>query len=504
MRLDLDRDQAKPLYRQIAGAIVEEIRLGKLSPGDKLPPTRDLADQLDVTRATVVAAYRELEEKGRVVSHVGRGTYVQGPAVGRDVAIYEPAERGDGAEAEAGARHVSRQELRRLMLLTDRPGLISLASGIPALDSFPVDRLRRAFDRVLAKQGAAALQYDSPEGYWPLRQRIAAHLEGLGAVAQPADVLITSGTQQGAALVARVVIRPGDLVLLDQPSYAGALDAFEAAGARVMGIPGDDDGILPEALDNLAGRFHPRLLYLVPACQGPAARQLPLVRRQAILTVAKVNGFTVVEDDSYRELRYEGEAVPPLKALDDSDHVVHLGSFSKTLAPGLRVGYVVAGDTWLESLADAKQTADLHTSTLVQRAVEAYLGSGDLQAQLARTKHVSAQRRAAMLNAIPRHLPTEVRWWTPQAGPFLWLQLPPDVPAVTAYISAVEHGVAFALGAGFFPDRVDRGYIRLNFAAHTPAEIDEGLHRLGQALASLGLGEGTNRGASHGAGPTVL
>ena len=509
MDLHVDRSGAIPLYQQIAQAIIEQVRLGRLAPGDRLPPTRDLADQLDVTRSTVIAAYQDLEARGRVASHVGKGTFVQGRPAGG--ASSQTAEDPTPASQAAGHRPVSREELRRLVRMMDRPGLISLASGIPALDTFPVERLRRALDTVLKRQGAAALQYDSPEGYWPLRERIAAYLDRLGAVVHPAEVLITSGTQQGAALVARVLLRQGDVVLLDQPTYAGALDAFEAAGARPVGVPADDEGILPEALDGLARKLRPRLLYLVPACQGPAARQLPADRRRRVLDLARQHGFTVVEDDSFRELRYAGRPEPPLRALDDSDHVIHLGSFSKTLAPGLRVGYVVAGGAWLDDLAEAKQTADLHTSTLIQRAVDVYLDSGDLEAQMRRTREVSGQRREAMMNALRRHLPPEVEWWEPEAGPFLWLRFPPDVTAVAASVAAVERGVAFGIGAGFAPDRLDRGLARLNFAAHPPAEIETAVARLGEALASLGLGpdqgassRGEGPAGSRRAGPTVL
>ncbi|MGE5590288.1 MAG: PLP-dependent aminotransferase family protein [Bacillota bacterium] len=508
MQLHVDRRGAAPLYQQIAQAIMEQVRLGRLRPGDRLPPTRDLADQLEVTRSTVVAAYQELEERGWVTSHVGKGTFIQGrPTEGRTAAA--AADDTPPAGEASGTRLVTREELRRLVRMMDRPGLISLASGIPALDAFPVERLRRALDLVLKRQGAAALQYDSPEGYWPLRERIAAYLGGLGAVVHPAEVLITSGTQQGATLVARVLLRPGDVVLLDQPTYAGALDAFEAAGALTMGVPADSDGILPDALDDLARRLRPRLLYLVPACQGPAAHQLPADRRRRVLDVARQRGFTVVEDDSFRELRYVGQPESPLKALDEAGQVIHLGSFSKTLAPGLRVGYVVAGGAWLEDLAEAKQTADLHTSTLIQRAVDAYLDSGDMEAQLSRTREVSGQRRQAMLAALRQRLPEEVEWWEPEAGPFLWLRLPPDVTAVAAYVSALEHGVAFAIGAGFFPDRLDRGLARLNFAALPPDQIETAVARLTEAMASLGLGtEGSNsRGGPAGlrrTGPTVL
>ncbi len=498
MRLDIDRERPTPLYQQIITAIINQVRLGMLATGTRLPPTRELARDLGVTRTTVIAAYRGLEEQGWVSSHVGRGTYVTRPA-----ATEASEEEGGGAPTgPGGPRYVSRGELRRLMRLTDRPGLLSLASGIPALDTFPVDRLRQAFDQVLERQGAAALQYDSPEGHWPLRERIVGYLGQVGVVAHPSEVLITSGTQQGAALVARVMVQPGDVVLLDQPTYAGALDVFEGAGARLLGVPSDEAGILPEALDALARRHHPRLLYVVPACQGPAARTLPADRRRALHTLARAHGFTIVEDDSYRDLRFVGEPAVPLKAQDDSDHVIHLGSFSKTLAPGLRVGYVVAGAGALEALADAKQTADLHTSTLVQRAVDVYLASGDLDAQLQRLRSVSAERRDATLAALYRFLPKEVTWWAPEGGPFIWLKLPDDLSAVTAYMAALEQGVAFAIGAGFFPDRIDRGYIRINFAAPRPPEVEEGLRRLGAALASLGVGGFAGRASR--SGPTVL
>lgn len=464
MDLQLDRSSAVPLYVQIRDGIIAAVQRQALAPGWRLPPTRDLARQLGVTRVTVVKAYEALTEAGWAEAHVGRGTFLTGGPPDRDPSV----ER---------APAVPEPPWQTLARLADRPGVINFASGAPAPDFFPVEELRRAVNAVFEKEGAAALQYDAPEGLLPLREQIAARV---GSAVD--DVLVTSGTQQAVDLITRTLLRPGDVVVTEAPTYSGALEAFAASGARVVGVPVDRGGMDLSALERLLQQEKPRLIYTVPAFMTPYGTALAPDRREALLELAAAYGATVAEDDAYRELVYDGEPLPPLRALPGGERVLHVGSFSKLMAPGLRLGYLIATAETRQTLASRKQMADLHTSTLIQHAVRQYLAHGSHEAHLRQTVAVCRERRDAAVAALQQLDVPGLSWHVPAGGPFIWLRLPPGQHTVDAYVRALDHGVAFALGAAFFPDRRDHGWLRLNFTLHEPEQIRRGISRLVAAL----------------------
>lgn len=507
LRIAVDRDLKEPLYQQVMAAIRDAIAGGDLTPGQRLPTTRDLADQIGVTRLTIVRAYGDLAAEGLLEGHVGRGTFVAAGAVARAGGGEPPAGARPSVVASAGSPSPAPAPAgpapqnagawwQQLIRLAERPGLISFASGMPAPDLFPVEALKAAMTEVLDRDGAAALQYDAPEGYGPLRESIARHLSEAGATTTAGQVLITSGTQQAVDLIARLHLRPGDAVLTEVPTYAGALEVFEAAGARVVGVEpetarfGDaggsqsdaTPGALVEAWLRAARRHRPRLIYTIPACQGFAGRPMPPEVRAAILRAASELDAIVVEDDAYRALSYEQPPPPLLRADDPDGRVLHVGSFSKLLAPGLRVGYLCAPPRRFEALAAAKQAADLHTSTLLQRAVERFLDSGQLRGHLARARHACRARRDAMAAALAAGAAEGLDWAAPAGGPFVWARLPAGRGAVDAYLAAIDEGVAFAVGAAFMPDRADRGHVRLNFTIHPEPQIRAGVERLCRSL----------------------
>lgn len=461
----MDRSSAVPLYVQIRDGIIAAVQQQALAPGTRLPPTRDLARQLGVTRVTVVKAYEALTEAGWAEAHVGRGTFLA-------------SDPGPGAappsEPPAAAAESTWQTLARL---ADRPGITNFASGAPAPDFFPVEELRRAINAVFDREGAAALQYDAPEGLLPLRQQIA---DRVGCAVD--DVLVTSGTQQAVDLITRTLLRPGDVVLTEAPTYSGALEAFAASGARVIGVPVDRGGLDLDALEQLLQTAKPRLIYTVPAFMTPYGTALAPERRSALLALAAAHGVPVAEDDAYRELVYDGDPLPPLRALPGGERVLHVGSFSKLMAPGLRLGYVIATAETRQTLVARKQMADLHTSTLIQHAVRQYLASGSHEAHLRQTVAVCRQRRDAAVEALTRLAVPGLTWHVPAGGPFIWLRLPPGQAVVDTYVCALDHGVAFAIGAAFFPDRRDHGWLRLNFTLHEPEQIRQGISRLAAAL----------------------
>ncbi len=370
--------------------------------------------------------------------------------------------------------------IRELLKLTEQQQIISFGGGLPASEVLPVEAIAEAAGRVLATTGAAALQYGATEGIRPLREFIAERMRRKGIPATPDDVLVTSGAQQGLDLIGRLFLDPGAGVVTEAPTFLGALQAFSAYEPRILGAAVDDRGVRLDLLEERL-RLRPRFLYVLPNFQNPSGVTLAPLRRPALLELAARHDVTVVEDDPYGELRYEGEPLPPLASLDP-DHVIHLGSFSKILAPGLRVGWMVGPRTLIRKLALLKQGADLHTGTLVQHLVTEVCRDGFLDRHIPRILAVHRERRDAMLEALARHFPPSVRWTRPLGGLFLWVTLPSDCDAEALLQSALARDVAFVPGACFFPDASGRNCFRLNFSYAPPTLIAEGIRRLGKVL----------------------
>jgi len=361
------------------------------------------------------------------------------------------------------------------------PGLISLAGGYPAPELFPVDAFREAFDAVLSTDAGAALQYGTAEGYLPLREFLAGRMARFGIRASPEEVMITHGSQQGLDLVARLFVDWGSPVAVEDPSYVGGLQAFDGYGARYLAIPTDEDGMqvdwLEEALAR--GEVRPRLIYALSNFQNPSGATLSLERRHRLLELSYRHHIPILEDDPYGELRYEGKDLPSLKSLDVEGNVIYLGTFSKILAPGLRLGWVVAPTGVIRGLLLGKEAADLHTNSLAQRAVHELCRRGLLDRHIPRIRSVYRGRRDAMLRALAAHLPDGARWSRPKGGLFLWVQLPGGVDTDAMLPDAVREKVVYVPGSAFSPRRERTSAMRLNFSNCPPAEIEEGVRRLG-------------------------
>ncbi|GAB3210628.1 PLP-dependent aminotransferase family protein [Marinactinospora endophytica] len=386
-------------------------------------------------------------------------------------------------QPSARVRAVGSSPVREILALTARPGVISFAGGLPAPELFDADALRAAFDHVLTTRPAQVLQYSTTEGDPDLRAALAARITGSGLPTAPDDLLVTTGSQQGLSLVAAALLDPGDVVLVEQPAYLAAIQCFTLAGARVVPVPGDADGIDPDALDAAVARERPSLLYLVPTFSNPTGRTLPGERRRRVAEIAARHGLWIVEDDPYGELRYRGEPLPPIAAQPAAaDRTILLGSLSKIMAPGMRLGWLRSPAGPRRSLVVAKQAADLHTSTVVQAAAATYLAKTGLDDHVARIRAAYAPRRDAMLAALPRALPEGSVWSDPDGGMFVWVRLPGDVDTGELLHRALEHDVAFVPGYPFYVDSPDRATLRLSFTTYGPAEIEEGLDRLGRAL----------------------
>ena len=316
-----------------------------------------------------------------------------------------------------------------------------------------------------------------------MRAAIAARLGGRGLHTVPDDVLVCTGSQQALTLVAAALLEPGDAVLVEEPSYLAALQCFALAGARLVPVACDDEGLDPDAVAAAMARHRPRLLYTIPTFQNPTGRTLPLERRRALAATAARHGLWIVEDDPYGELRYSGAPLPPVAALPGAeDRTIAVSTFSKVLAPGLRIGWLRAPAGLRRALVVAKQAADLHTSTVDQAAAAAYLARIDLDAHVAGLCAAYGARRDALLDGLGAALPAGSTWNRPEGGMFVWARLPDGGDAERLLTAALAHDVAFVPGAPFFAGPPDRAALRLSFTAHRPAEIATGLRRLGDAV----------------------
>ncbi len=377
--------------------------------------------------------------------------------------------------------------VRDILKVVQAGQVISLAGGIPAPQSFPLDRMGDLFAQVMTRYGANALQYDASEGFAPLREALADHVAAKGISATASDVLVFSGSQGVLDALGKVLISPGDCIAVESPTYLGALSAFNPYEPRYLSLATDDHGLIPEALDETL-RHHPvKFIYSVPTFQNPTGRTIPLARRQQIAALLQEHNALLVEDDPYGDLRYRGEAVPPLYSLAPT-HVVYVSSLSKIFAPGLRIGFTLA-PAWLrEWLVIARQGVDLHTSTLNQALAAEYLAGGYLAQQLPQIIELYRPRQLTLLQALDRHLPENFSWSEPEGGMFVWVQGPKGLDSEQLYWRAVERGVAFVPGHYFYANAgeagsdAQRATMRLNFTMADEAALDRAVALLAQTI----------------------
>lgn len=387
--------------------------------------------------------------------------------------------------------------IRELLKLTQQPDIISFAGGLPAPELFPVEAFGEASRKVLAEQGSTALQYSTTEGYEPLREYIVERMGRYGIPANPQNVLITSGSQQALDLIGKILINPGDRILTEEPTYLGALQAWRAYQADFVTVPTDEDGLccareLEEALCS-----GPKFMYLLPNFQNPGGTTLTLERRRLIVEIADGYGIPIIEDDPYGQLRFEGEHIPPLLVLDAErlngqngasyfrqGNVIYLSTFSKTLAPGLRLGWIVAPEAVIKRCVTAKQGMDLHTSSFVQMVAYEVARGGFLDMHVKKIRAVYRERRNLMLAMLEEHFPPEARWTRPEGGLFLWVTLPEAIDTAELLDKAVAHKVAYVPGSAFSPHGRSHNTFRLNFSNATPEMIELGIRRLGEVIAA--------------------
>jgi GntR family transcriptional regulator / MocR family aminotransferase len=487
MRIPLDRQSDIPLYQQIKTHLQQGILSGSLAPDTRLPASRQLARDLGVNRITVETAYSELETDGLIYSRVGSGTYVMQSiplpprpidSLGSDWPLWQQNVQIDLAPSKA--------ERNETLISSQHPQMISFAAGTSAPHMFPADDFRKVLQAVMRRDGMAALGYGESNGYAPLRATIAHVLASQGLQARPENILITAGSQQALSLVSQLLLKPGDTILVESPTYGGALELFHAVGFSVVGIPMDNQGMQVENLEKLLQQHHPKLIYTIPNFHNPTGTCLSGWRRRELIVLADRYNIPILEDDFVGDLRYDGRAQPSLKALDPGGRVIYANTFSKMLMPGLRVGFLLIEGPIYERLANFKRVNDLATSALIQRALEAYVTVGRYQSHLRRSCQIFRKRRDAMTSAIHKYLPSGARFDLPQGGLFLWVRLPDRMSSVDLLPTARKEGVDFMPGNKFFPDDNEgKDWMRLNFALHSPEEIGEGIKRLGAAIEQM-------------------
>lgn len=477
-RLQIDRDSSSPLYQQICERVRAWIASGELEPGEKLPPSRELAEKLGINRNTIASAYEELSKTGDVRSHVGQGTFVAASSVD---SRREPLRFRFSRAVEASAERVQKPAVA-----SRHPDPIDFGNLVPDEELFPVEPFRAVLDKVLRREGKTLLQYGPAAGHLPLRAYIAERLRDRGVAADAENVLIVNGSQQGLDLVCRGLLDPGDRVALESPTYTIVLPLLAQYHAQMEPIPMTDRGMDLDALEAVLERSRPKLVFTMPTFHNPTGITMDLDSRRRLLDLASRYGTPVVEDDFDSELRFDGDPLPPLKALDERGSVLHIGTFSKGLFPGLRLGFVVAPPPVVAMLGRTKLIADYHTSLLLQAAVLEFCREGHYDRHLKRLASIYRDKSRTLTRALERFFPANVSWTRPEGGYAFWVTLPEALSADALLEESARAGVLFTPGSNFFARGDGDRYLRLSISRVPLERIAEGIERLGAILTRHG------------------
>jgi DNA-binding transcriptional MocR family regulator len=475
---ELTRDGAVSLTQQLVDRFVAAIDAGELDPGEKLPPTRELAELVGVNHLTAARVYRRLAELGYVTASVGRGTFVR---------VLTPArsdEDGDAWQAYALPEHESsypERVLAEVMSSPGQPDMISLAVGWPSPRLYPTDELAQITADVFAEEGGEALSYLPAEGLYAFREQLAARGRMYGFAEDLDEIIVTSGAKQGISLTARATLESGDVAVIESPSFAGMLDSLRQTGARVIGVPVDQDGFDVDALERLLARHEVKLVALQTACQNPTGRDLSEGRRARLASLARERNFFVLEDRVYADASFGGRPVRPVRELAPA-HVIYVNSLSKLVGGGLRAGWVAASGPVRERIATLKLESDFHSATLIQHIAARWLAAGAYDRHLEHTKPFYRERRDALLAALERHMPGEYQADPPQGGHHVWVTLNTALDERVLYAEAARYGVAFTPGGAVTAERRTQTSLRLSFSLVEPPELDEGVRRLARAI----------------------
>src|SRR3954449_1505822 len=472
---DLDREGSSSITQQLVDRFTAAIEAGELEPGEKLPTTRALAADAGVNHLTAARAYRRLAELGYVTATVGRGTFV------RTLVPAASEEQGDDWQIWAMPDRpptYSDQVTDDAFRLANEPGVISLSTGWPSPRLYPIDELAQITADVFREEGGNALAYLTAEGLYPLREQIASKWR---FATDPEEIIVTSGARQAIDIVSRALLEPGDVAVVETPTFIGLLSSLRATGARVIGVPYDRDGLDLDALEHVLARYEVKLCALQTVSQNPTGRDLSEERRERLARLAVDRNFFVLEDGVYSDVRFDGESPPPLRSLAPG-HVIYCDSMSKTVGGGLRMGWLAARGPVFDRLALMKLNTDFHTNTLAQHITARFLEQGGYERHIEASNPFYRERRDLLMEALERHLPGEYRAEVPAGGHHVWMQLVRPVDERSLYREAVRAGVTFTPGGAVTADRTPLTSLRLSFSLVDPPELDEGVRRLARAL----------------------
>lgn len=475
---DLDRASTLSITQQLVDRFAAAVEAGALEPGSKLPPTRELAADAGVNHLTAARVYRKLAELGYVTAHVGRGTFV------RTLAPASSTFQGDDWQVYALPQQdisYSEQVLADTFSLAVQEDVISLAVGWASPSLYPTEELARVTAEVFAVEGDKALAYLSPQGLFELREQIAARGRRYGFAEDADEIVVTSGAQQAIALVARATLEPGDVAVIESPTFIGMMTAMRSTGARVIGVPVDEDGFDVDGLERLLARHEVKLVGLQTACQNPTGSNLSEERRRRLAELAVERNFFILEDRVYADMRFDGPFVPSLRELAPA-HVLYVNSLSKVVGGGLRCGWVAARGPVRDRLTMLKLEADFHSPTLIQYIAARWLATGAYDRHVKRTMPFYRERRDALIAALERHLAGEYRVETARGGHHLWVTLERPLDERALFAEAARNGVAFTPGGAVTAERRSQTSLRLSFSLADPEQLDEGVRRLARAI----------------------
>lgn len=487
MRITINRSSDTPIYLQIKNQIRDMINAGELPKGYILPPERSLSELLKVNRSTVVKAYSGLKSEGLVEARVGKGTIVSvKPFKGRfdNIRQFNPIlwYQFFNEFMDSGENHI----ISDIMDINCTKDIISFSGGFPSPELYPLEDLGWLQERLSRVYGIQPLLHSPVEGLPVLRSAISTLMKSRGAALSAKDVMILSGSQQGLDYISRIFIKPGDAVILEEPSFFGAIQIFRAAGAKIIGVPVDSLGMRTDILESLIQRYKPKFIYTLPTFQNPSGGVMSLERRYELLNLSYKYGIPVVEDDPYGDLRYEGKAIPTLKALDPYEHVIYLSTFSKVLSLGFRIGWAAAPQLVIRKFAYLKQMTDMHANTPGQYIISEFLLQGCYEKHLSRIQKEYGRKMHLMNDALEKYKLPGVLWELPKGGFYIWCRLPEYATNNKLVSIAAEKGAVYLPGEVFYPDGTQgENHMRLNFTFPDSDRIEEGVKRLMEALADL-------------------
>lgn len=484
MRISVNRNVKTPIYLQIKNQIRDMIFSNTIVEGFSLPPERKLAELLDVNRSTVIKAYQELKADGLIGSHVGKGTVVL-PQIFNKSSFDErhanpmPWYQFFNETAVINNGHI----ISDIMEMASLKNTISFAGGIPSPDLYPVKEIEGIQAELFKNHGSDIFLQSPVKGHYQLRESISHLLKNRQIEASPKEVMVLAGSQQGLDFASRVFIRPGDTVIVEEPTFLGALQLFKLVGARVIGVPIDKDGMRTDVLEPLLVKHKPKFIYVIPTFQNPSGVTMSLERRYKLLNLAYQYQIPIFEDDPYGEIRYDGISIPPLKALDRHGYVMYLSTFSKVLFPGFRVGWIVAPQQVLNKFAHLKQLTDLHVNTLSQWILDRFIRQGYYEAHIKLIRKEYAFKRKSMIDALEKYKVKDIIWYETEGGYYIWCRLPSNITQTKLIAKTSDKEVVYIPGEAFYPYGTQgETYIRLNYTFPDEKQIDEGIKRLMEAV----------------------